>query len=584
MRLCFAAIVLVFTLGCDGRAAAQRGVSRVTSVDGVREPIYAESYAVVVGINEYPRFSPAPERIASRGSDSACVRRNAGDLCFARSDAESVAALLEARGFEVRRLLDEQATRRNILSELYQLAGRLSSRDRVVFYFAGHGSTIRLGQSAWDDDRWGQIVPHDATNDPASRILMAELRILSRILGTAEHQLFILDTCFGGRLIKGFRTADNDLGQQSLISARHVLTAGGEKDLVIDGGRKGLTQSFLEAIGKGKADRDCNGLIGFSELEAYIQAKANNDYQTPRSGVLPGHEGGEFVFRNPQCQQGDSPPGLGWHPEPSEGPPRIEDPMLGGAFRLIKPGTFYMGSPEGEPGSKADEQRHKVRLTRAFWIAETEVTQRQWESFKANESDPSICPSCPIHTVMWFEAVAFANWLSQRAELEPCYELEGAGQESVQVRFKGLDCLGYRLPTEAEWEYAARAGTSTAFATGESLGPESALFATSPSPFPAEAHASPLTEVGLRRSNSWGLFDMHGSVAEWTWDVYAPQFLVEQTEDPIGPEAGSKRVIRGGSWKFGVNACRSAARDANVPQAATHDVGLRLVRTESLEP
>lgn len=155
------------------------------------------------------------------------------------------------------------------------------------------------------------------------------------------------------------------------------------------------------------------------------------------------------------------------------------------AWRYVPPGTFQMGSPTSEPERDDDETLHEVTLTRGFWMAETEVTQGQWQELMGNNpSNFSSCGGdCPVETVNWYEAVAFANVLSERSGLEKCYSLAdcngvkaGQGRECIDVSFAGLECKGYRLPTEAEWEYAARATTTGPFWTGQNLTTEQANY------------------------------------------------------------------------------------------------------------
>ncbi len=152
---------------------------------------------------------------------------------------------------------------------------------------------------------------------------------------------------------------------------------------------------------------------------------------------------------------------------------RMVEPVLDMAFRFVPAGTFTMGSPDDEPGHCKDERRHRVRITRGFWMGETEVTQRQYRALMGkNPSYFTACGGdCPAENVGWLDAVRFANALSRKAGLGPCYEITPSS-----VRFEGPGCQGYRLPTEAEWEYAARAGTTAPFWNGRCLGSDAANY------------------------------------------------------------------------------------------------------------
>ncbi len=264
------------------------------------------------------------------------------------------------------------------------------------------------------------------------------------------------------------------------------------------------------------------------------------------------------------------------------------------AWRYAPPGSFRMGSPASEPQRDDDETPHQVRLTRGFWIGETEVTQGQWQALMGNNpSTFGSCAECPVEQVNWYEAISFANALSKRSGLEECYELAGcngkqAGEdlECSEVRFEGLECRGYRLPTEAEWEYAARATTTTPFSTGDNLTTEQANYNGN---FPYEGYPKgkyrqKAVEVRSFDANRWGLYEVHGNVWEWTQDAAEWMGKVETAtykdgvENPLSTR-GAWRVYRGGCWRVSARRCRAAYRDAYPPGGRGDNLGFRLVRT-----
>jgi formylglycine-generating enzyme required for sulfatase activity len=253
------------------------------------------------------------------------------------------------------------------------------------------------------------------------------------------------------------------------------------------------------------------------------------------------------------------------------------DPVAAIRFRYIPAGTFTMGSPDHEPGRNPDEAKHQVTISRGLWLAETEVTQGQWEQVMAsNPSHHGRCGSdCPVEFVTWLEAVDFANRLSHQAGFEPCYRIDG---ESVTLL--GLDCPGFRLPTEAEWEYAARAGSLTPFCTGAELPRQGANFAGSERP-PGAAPEGTLP-VASFAPNLWGLHDVHGNVREWVWDGYG-SYPPGRSLDPTGPGASRQRVHRGGSCDDPAQACRAAHRGSSAPDERRAQLGLRLARTVSAD-
>jgi formylglycine-generating enzyme required for sulfatase activity len=255
----------------------------------------------------------------------------------------------------------------------------------------------------------------------------------------------------------------------------------------------------------------------------------------------------------------------------------------------VEAGSFTMGSPGDERGRDGDETQHRVTITRPFLMKVTEVTQAEWQAvLGGNPSDFAGCPSCPVETVSWYESAAYCNALSLREGLEHCYQDAGgapydaadAASEVTPRWPRGLACPGYRLPTEAEWEYAARAGTQTAFHTGALLGdPGCGAEANLDRAGWYCGNSGDTTHpVGQKAANAWGLYDMHGNVWEWCWDWYA-DYPAGPVSDPVGPQAGSSRVGRGGSWSNNARNARSANRNFVAPGGRSHDLGLRPSRS-----
>ena len=240
-------------------------------------------------------------------------------------------------------------------------------------------------------------------------------------------------------------------------------------------------------------------------------------------------------------------------------------PKTGIRFRYIPAGTFLMGSPENELGRDDDETRHTVALTGGYWIGETEVTQAQWNRVMGrNPSHHSDCgDDCPVEMVSWFDIVRFVNILSLLEGVPECYEVDGE-----RVTFRGLDCRGFRLPTEAEWENAARAKTTTPYYFGSDVSElvDHAWLSDNSrmSPHP----------VSQKKPNPWGLFDIYGNVWEWCHDSY--EAYPEQAQDPLGPETGSYRVLRGGSFDFSRDFLRGAARYYIGPEFESSYFGFRV--------
>ena len=259
-------------------------------------------------------------------------------------------------------------------------------------------------------------------------------------------------------------------------------------------------------------------------------------------------------------------------------------------FVRIEAGTFTMGSPSGELGRFSNEAQHSVTLTRAFYLQATEVTQEQWQSLMGNNpSNRGGCPTCPVERVNWWEAVAYANALSASEGLPACYTLTGCGAvtpgndmecSGVTVTAAGGDpyaCTGYRLPTESEWEYAARAGTTTATYAGNLTATDCSDTTLLPIAWFCGNSGNQTQPVGGKVANAWGLYDMLGNVWEWTWDRYAT--YPSTATDPTGATGGSDRVGRGGSRGYNALGTRAADRGSSTPGGRFSDLGFRPART-----
>ncbi len=270
--------------------------------------------------------------------------------------------------------------------------------------------------------------------------------------------------------------------------------------------------------------------------------------------------------------------------------PKISRLIEGGKRPAMIPvlkGSFMMGSPSSEPDRYRDETQHEVAITQSFNLAETEITQAQYEAVMgSNPSSNTACGGdCPVESVSWFDAVTYANQLSVAEGLEPCYQISG---EEVSWP-KRLGCKGYRLPTEAEWEYAARAGTGDRFA-GTDDPEQVCLYGNVADAAAKEAGARTfggyfecndafprLAPTSRFEPNRLGLHDMTGNVYEWVWDWfddYEPDAF-----DSVGPPSGRSRVIRGGSFVVSPRFARVAYRFRNGPSLRFSTLGFRVARS-----
>ena len=213
---------------------------------------------------------------------------------------------------------------------------------------------------------------------------------------------------------------------------------------------------------------------------------------------------------------------------------------------LIPSGTFMMGSPKSEVGGWDKETQHEVTLTKPFYMGKYEVTQEQWEAVMGNNpSRKTKVAKLPVTDVSWEDCQKFIKKLNENTD------------------------GGYRLPTEAEWEYACRAGTKTEYSFGANITPQDANYDDSKIGKPVA--------VGSYRPNAFGLYDMHGNVWEWCEDWYE-EYPEGAVTDPEGPEKGYFRVLRGGSFAYGASVARSSLRIGDAPSDRDITGGFRLAR------
>ena len=235
---------------------------------------------------------------------------------------------------------------------------------------------------------------------------------------------------------------------------------------------------------------------------------------------------------------------------------RRSDPLTGMPFVLIPAGEFEMGTPLTEPQREAQETLHRVKITRPFYLGIHEVTQREWRAVMGNNpSNFATCgQDCPVERITFFDVQRLIAELDKRSGWP-----------------------GFRLPTEAEWEYACRAGGAEAFGASSTLSTDEANY-DGRYPYaggPQGQHRSSTTPVGSFAPNRWGLFDMSGNVWEWTADDHCP-YPSGTVSDPAGSCGTAVKVIRGGSWFFGADSARCGLRYTHRPQDQGFSLGVRL--------
>ncbi|MHC6203139.1 formylglycine-generating enzyme family protein [Breznakiellaceae bacterium SP9] len=335
--------------------------------------------------------------------------------------------------------------------------------------------------------------------------------------------------------------------------------------------------------------------IGLNVMQGGITININNGGQAP-------------VTASP-TQQSEPPsrkgPSTSVSPEPQQVQPvtvpELPEPPSQNFVR-ISAGTFTMGSPVNEADRYSNEVQHRVTVS-GFSMDKYEVTVANFRAFvnatdykteaetsggaaiwtgsewarkaDANWKNPYFTQTenSPVTCVSWNDAVNYCNWKSRQEGLIPAYTISGT---SVSWN---RSANGYRLPTEAEWEYACRAGTTTPFSTGSNISTSQANYDGN---YPYNGNAKgtyrgKTTPVGSFTANAWGLYDMHGNVWEWCWDWYGDYSSANQT-DPVGAASGSYRMWRGGCWGYSAAYLRSALRGRYTPTGRSYHLGFRVVR------
>ena len=250
---------------------------------------------------------------------------------------------------------------------------------------------------------------------------------------------------------------------------------------------------------------------------------------------------------------------------------------------LLPGGTVTIGSPDSERQRQADETQHQVTLS-AFYVDPHEVTQKDYQAVMGTNPSHFRGDNLPVEQVTWYDAVRYSNALSEKNGLTPAYQIDG----TTVTWNRAAD--GYRLLTEAEWEYAARAGTQTVFYEGGQIVADQVNFCGS-YPYLIEenylSHQNPEVVTSTYRQetmpvdglapNSWGLYHMEGNVSEWCFDYYEPYDSAQST-DPSGPTSGSLRVNRGGGWNDFAKHVRMAYRSVTSPDTVEQNLGFRIAR------
>jgi len=488
------------------------------------------------------------------------------------NDANDMAAVLQGLGFTVDKVLN--GTLDQMESAAIRLKNRLSiSKNSYGFlFYAGHGV-----QSNGEN----YLIPVDTNIQSESFLRQRAVSVQSMLdeLNDAGNELnvVVLDACrdnpFSWRRSgsRGLQVVGNQPADSIIVFA----TSAGST--AADGtGRNGLftshllrnlktpglevTEVFRRTMG------DVLSSSGNQQRPAVYNQFAGLAYlgtrPTPNTPVQPT----PAPQPAPTVQQALQPAPV---VQPAASPQRpVPD-----NFIRINGGTFTMGSPANEPERDKNEgPQHHVTVS-SFYMGKYEVTQKEYQEIMETNPSNFRGDNLPVERVSWYDAIEYCNKRSVKEGLTPVYTRDG-----IHVTWN-RNANGYRLPTEAEWEYACRAGTTTPFSTGNNITTSQANYNGN---FPYNSNAKgeywrKTTLVGSFEPNAWGLYDMHGNVFEWCWDRYG-NYASEPQTDPVGEAAGDYRVRRGGSWYNDASCMRSAYRDYSIPLSRNYFIGFRLVR------
>ena len=490
-------------------------------------------WAVIIGVNDYQKVPK---------------------LRYCVADARLLYDTLAKRaGFDRQRMLlltddvpsfSNMPTRGNILKHLADFLSFPEAQDTVLVFFSGHGFR--------DDEGRGYLAPIDADrrNLALKCVPIAEVK---RLIGAckARQKVLILDTCHsgtakGGGVDKAIAVGSARLVEQVAGKGFVTLASCGPDQESHESPKlgHGVFTYFLADGLTGKADRDRDGWVDFDELYRHA-------WQRTRLWVYQEKKLKQEPLKDVRVQGVMVLARVGAVPPPSP----ITN-SIGMTLVYIKPGSFLMGSPPGKPKGCEDQRpQHRVAITKGFYMGAFEVTQEQYRKVMGtNPSELKKGGTHPVETVSWDDAVAFCKKLSAREKKT------------------------YRLPTEAEWEYGCRAGTTTPYAFGDTISTDLANYDGDSPGGRKGVDRQCTTPAGSFRPNAWGLYDMHANVYEWCQDWYSPRYYARSPKaDPRGPRGGLKRTIRGGAWNGFADMCTSPWRAYGRPSARVSSIGFRVV-------
>ena len=531
-------LIICFFVSALHIRAQDRGLTVVAAENLGPQANIGRQYALFIAIDAYRQWNPLKKPVA---------------------DAREIRDILKRDYFidEVIELYNQQATRANIARAFTDLQSKLGVHDSLFIYYAGHGHFD-------ENSNAGFWIPFDAGTDQLAQenwLPNSQIRgYISRF--KAIHVFMVSDACFSGDILDTSRSMppqiDNAFFRRAYtFTSRQVITSGASETVP--------DQSEFSAALINSLRKNTSPLL--DPLGIYNDVRLSVRNTLPLYGTLnqSNHQDGAtfLFFRRPSAE--------------ASAPEAVPD-----GFVRINGGAFTMGSPRTEARRDRDEVQRQVTVS-SFYMSAKEVTLKEYlEVMQFNPNGLIQGANLPAININWYSAVEYCNARSIAEGLTPAYYIyyreDPNNQSKLDIdRFLVIwdkSANGYRLPTEAEWEYSCRAGTNTAYNTGDRITNSHAHFNGGGRGID-EGIAFP---VGAFSPNRWGLYDMHGNAGEWCWDWYG-EYDAKALVDPSGPSSGKWRVAKGGSyWNRKPEHLRSAHRLALTP-TWYGGMGIRLVRS-----
>ncbi len=529
-------------------SAQQRGVTTIQDISGNKLELYQKSYALLIGVSNYTAGWPDLESIPA--------------------EIKAVKKVLEKQGFHVvTHINPDHSALEDAFQNFIDDYG-FEPQNRLLFFYSGHGETRKNGRKGYLVPANAPLPERDKKGFLQKALPMSQIMAWARQI-EAKHALFLFDSCFSGTVFKQRSLPEIPPHISSLTAepVRQFITAGSAGEPVP--ANSVFAPIFIDGLKHGLADLDKDGYITGTELGVYLQGKVpKHARQTPQFGKITDYDlsRGDFVFLLDSAESIANKPIS-----------KAQTTNMRGASNAFLPELVYIPADVFDMGEQDtafiktlsdDEKRFfgvpgkRIQISKPFYLSKHEITFEQYDHYvKAQQRDghriesPEAAKSGrgkqPVVYVDWFDAMAYSTWL-------------------------GESC---RLPTEAEWEYAARAGSQTAYPWSDDLGSNNANCAGCGSQWDNDQTAP----VEQFPANAYGLYDMSGNVWEWTCSSWRDLFDGSEQQCLDNAEHNQNRVVRGGSWLNNPGRVRSSARSYGSPNNRVKYFGFRVLCSSPIE-